>query len=786
MRQLTFHPNGPKSFILAQDGAFSPFQPENDQVWELNLQGTDELPFCLQTTYGLRATLMRIFPSVIIENRRYCNQGKFHSPPTVMCYTPDSLRITCSPIPALNMEMDIFLPQIDILVGSIKITNSIKKRLNLTLELAAVLVPMGEGVPTRPAQKGINQIIVGQTGDLCPILFMTGGPSAVTNPYPALSESIRLNPNQTETWNWALATKSDEETSLNAARKVIASEWKKTSHRHIMRHASQTIDIQTGQPDWDAAFRLSQTITMTHLISEHQGSTFFLRTRLPDQFPHPPSEQTNLDNLTTLEAVHLAEVLLPSRTHLIKRVIENFIHRCDTGSLPSRRNAFDFIEPFPECPILAHLVLGNYQQDGDKRFLSTVFNDLCRLTEAWCRQVDSPSSHPILCWQDPEQLQLNTGLFAFDIWEKSGKGLDIQYVESPALISMLYQEAEAIERIAGILHETTHQSRFNERKELLKERLEETWQDHLNRFGYLDCQSHLNHTWVSLYQGVIQEEQKIDQTFKTPQRLAIHLHAADEHTRVCLLEINGKDAQGVLIKEKYKPLDIHWALNTAHITTENLYAAVDSLTIKGMKSNDYLHIETADYAQGDITCLLPIWSGGASKQCLDAMVESHLDPENARNTFGIPETWHEERELPGSLPLYVNVLWNTLIIRGLLREGYGEEAAALFSTLMSTIMRGLRDFQGFFPYYDSKTGKPVGKRNAIAGLAPIRLFLDIAGIRLFSPDRVAIWGCSPFPSPIKVQWQGLSLRREGVQTQITFPDGTVHQTDSEEPVMITP
>jgi len=786
MHQLAFDPTGPKSFILAQDGAFSSFQPENDQVWELNLQGTDESPFSLRTTYGLRATSMRLFPNIIIENKRYCRHGEFHSPPTVTRYTPDSLQITCNPLSALNVEMDVLLPQTDILVGCVNMTNSSEKRLDLTLELAAVLVPMGEGVPTKPAQKGINQIIIGQTGNLYPVLFMTGSPSAATNPYPALSKSLHIRANHTETLTWVLVTKSSEEKSLEAARTVIAADWKKTSHRHIMKHASQTIEIQTGQPDWDAAFRLSQTIAMTHLVAEDQESAFFLRTRLPDHSPYLPSEQTNLDDLTMLEAAQLSEVLLPSRTHLMKRVIENFIRRYDAGFLPSRKNTSDFIEPFPECPMLAHLVLESYQQDGDKRFLSTLFNELCQLTEAWFQQVDKPIPHPILSWQNAEQLQLNTGLFAFDTWEKTGRGLDIRYAESPALISMLYQEAEAIERIAGILQKAIPQTRFSKRKALLKEKLEETWHNQRSRFGYLDCQSHLNHVCETLYQGAIQEELKLDHTFKSPQRLAIHLHAADEHTRVCLLEISGKDAQGNLITESLKPLDIHWALSTAYITTENLYTSVESLTIKGMKSDDHLHIETADYAQGDITCLLPIWSGCASKQHMDDMVESHLHPKDARNTYGVPETWQEERELPGSLSLYVNVLWNTLIIRGLLREGYREKAMELFSTLMSTIVRGLRDFQGFFPYYDSKTGKPSGKRNAIAGLAPIRLFLDIAGIHLFSPDRVAVWGECPFPWVIEVQWQGLLLQREGTQTHITFPDGTVHQTNSAEPVMITP
>ncbi len=115
-----------------------------------------------------------------------------------------------------------------------------------------------------------------------------------------------------------------------------------------------------------------------------------------------------------------------------------------------------------------------------------------------------------------------------------------------------------------------------------------------------------------------------------------------------------------------------------------------------------------------------------------------------------------------------------------------EESAALYSRLMSTIVGALSDFHGFFPYHNTSIGLPSGTSNVIAGLAPLRLFLDIAGIRLFSPNRVALWRCSPFPWPIEIQWQGLSLRKEGTHSQITFPDSTHFETDSTEAVMITP
>lgn len=284
----------------------------------------------------------------------------------------------------------------------------------------------------------------------------------------------------------------------------------------------------------------------------------------------------------------------------------------------------------------------------------------------------------------------------------------------------------------------------------------------------------------------MQKNLHLDTSFDVPQRLQLHLYTADEHTRVCILRLKGKDENGKPVDENFKPQDIHWALSAAHITSERLYVVIDSISIQGLKPEDRLCIETADFSQGDISCLLPLWAGAVDGPAADAIVHTHLDPHAPGNTYGIPETWEDAQPLPETLPVRVNVLWNTLVIEGLLREGYQEEAATLFTNLMSTIVNGLRDFHGFFPSYENTTCKPAGPRNALSGLAPVDLFLKIAGIRLFSPRRVAVWGACPFPWPVKVRWQGLCLEREGASTRITFPDGSSYETESTDPMMIAP
>ena len=788
MHALSFNRNGPKEFILAVDGAFAAFDLENDQVWSVNLEGTHACPFCLQTTYGLRARSMCLFPEITIEHKPYNDPNIFHTQPEVTQYFPDSLRVETRPIDSIHVRVDIFLPESGVLVGSNCIKNTGNTPIHLTSALAAILVPMGKGNPTRPKRDGGIQIIVGQTGDLWPVLFMTGGPAGTNNPYPALSSHLHLKPGQSHKQTWVLATKHSQSASLNAAREIIATNWMRVSQAHVMKHAAQTIQFHTNQPLWDAAFSLSQTTVMTHLISECSQTErpFILRTRLPDRPPNHTDKRASLDDLTTLELTHLTQALLPTQTKCLAELFENILSRCDeTGFLPSKLSSSAFVQPYREPPLLANLCLCLYEQGQDQTLLTRVFPDLCRITRSWLTPDTDHEEIKSFTWENAQQLQMESGLFNFDTWEETGNGLALQFAESPALLSMLYRESKALSKIAEILGQDSQQKEFSDRANFLQERLGRTWQAQWKRFAYLDRESNLIPENEIYIQGQVQGTLKVKQSFKVPQRLQLHLFSADEHTRVCIIKVKGKNPQGKRISEEYRARDIHWALRRAHLTTQHLFAEVDTLSIKGLKAEDQFLIQTADFTEGDITCLLPIWSGAANKKQVKSMVKAHLNPDKARLTFGIPETWETAHDLPEGLPIRVNVIWNTLIIEGLLREGFVEEAGAIFSKLMGTIVNGLRDFSGLYPFYDSKTGKPTGNRNAIAGLVPMGLFLKIAGIHVFSTTKVAILNHNPFPEKIKIRWQGLHIQREGIHTTISFPDGSTYEGDPDTPILVS-
>ena len=781
-------PSRPKAFILATDGTFTTFHPENDQVWELQMPQNEVYPFCLHTTYGLRARSMCLFPVVSIGNQHFQQASAFLKPPKVAQYLPDSITIQSSPIETCQFIFDAHIPAEDIVVGGVTLNNLGESFLSMTLDLAVILVSMSQGTAAYPDREGINQVISGHTKDLAPVLFMTGGPSAISSPYPALSIPIHLAAGQSRTLTWALATKTSRDESLDAARKVAASPWRERVQQRARFHAARTLQVQTGHPEWDAAFTQAQMEAQRHWVGQPDKSNFpfFLRSRLPDDAPENAIQHERRDDLSLLEALHLKQVLLPARADQFSSILTNFLSRQkEDGSIFSERNAFAFSRPFHECPLLASLTLKLFEIDENVDRLRQSFSSLCRSLDPWLSLGENGSPEGTFAWEDTRQLQMDTGLFNFDIWEESGHGLDIRTAESPGLLSLLQIEASALARIAGLIGDPTAAEKYKVLAASLSQRISQCWEGHLASFIYKDIESGLTPDRELFYPGRIREELTIGKAFLKPQRLQLHLISSDTHTRTCIIRFFGTDPNGSPVEEVIKSHDLRWVLGRAHLTSQRLYQSIQSITFNGLQPEDRFVLETADLAQPDITCLLPLLTDAPTPEMLEQLMANKDSlPENG-SPFGLPETWKARHELPPALTIRNNILWNTLIIEGLLRSKQYDLASSVFSHLMQAVSSGLTHHDGFFPFYNSKDGQPAGNRNALAGLAPLGLLLELAGIRILSPNRIILWEHFSLAHPLKVHWQGLSIYKDSSLAKVIFPDGTDFTGTIEEPIVVS-
>ncbi len=788
MDTVSFNKKSPKAFILTSD-SWSQTSTEEDQVWSLVFNPSDSHPFHLYTTYGLKARAVQVYPKIIFDNHKPHTDQDFIHPPTITQYTPGYLQITYQLKNGLSVTFDTLTPEPSALVGILSLKNQHGKNLDFQLAIVFHLLPLGKGTRSCAERIGTHHLLMGHAGDLHPVLFMSGGPTASFNPLPALALPVQIAPGKSQMINFALAAKQTRGESFKTAKTLTASSWHQVTQKHQMDHAGQTLQIQTGEPDWDAAFHLAQTIPYSHFVQQESdgGSRFVVRKRLPDQPALKPSEVQEKDDLTALELNHMAQVLLPQRADLMEALVINLLNRAHKdGRLYSHRHASPFMKPYEEPPLLAGLCLEIFEITHNQAFLEQTFPTLRQITHTWCFKNSDTKKERSFTWQTPDQCQLYSGHYIFDIWEESGRGLDIHLVESPALLAMLQHETRSLQKIAEILGEPVFVESYAKLEARLEKELLAFWRDEQGIYLYRDIQSQNSPEGEDILNARTGDATIINQHFTTPQRLLCHLRASDERTRVCHLTVTGLDHLSQEVVEVFRPGEIRWIAGRAHLTTIHMFTFLQSIRVKGLAPEDYITLETVDLSQADITCLAPLWSGNLPQAHLDSLLNNLLDWQHPNLNRGIPEVLPVGQEPPEGLQIPVNIIWNSLIIQGLARNGCTEPAAGLFSNLMAPIIEGLRNYDGFYPYFQTKDGKPLGEKNALAGLAPLRLFLEIAGVRVLTPKKVALWGHNPFPWPIEINWQGLSLLRKKSSSRITFPDGTTCDCETTDPVVITP
>lgn len=787
MDRITFDNNSPKAFILAAN-TLPDTDGGQDQVWSLVFNHADSHPFHLYTTYGLKTRQVQFFPLLLRDNQSLLVDKNFLKRPVVTHYAPSTLKISFQLTSNLWVEFSALLPEPSALMGKITFKNCGETSLEFKLALVFQLLPLGKGQRSHPGKFGAHHIISAQAGGLTQVLFMSGGPTGGIAPLPALSLPVHLKPGESRGPSWALTARHTLEESFETARRLIARPWEQLQQTRLMDHARQTLQLKTGHPDWDATFYLAQTIPQTHFIhhNSEDPTPAVVRTRLPDQPPITIKTIEDQDDLTTLELSHLAQALLPQQPDLMASLVMKTLNRLrEDGELLSKRNISPFIQPYREPPMLAGLCLEIFEITHDDAFLKSVFPLLCKATHPWLF-TDSEARIPKpFTWQNLDQCQLHLGLYPFDIWKETGRGLSLEFTESPAVLAMLLREVRSLKKIAERLEDLVSLQRYGKLERTLQEELIGFWNEKEKAFQYRDVQSKGMPEGELLINDHFDKTYTLNRQFKAPQRLICHLTASDERTRLCQVTFSGLDESGQEVVEVFKPSDIRWVIGRSHLTTKSLFLKIKSLNIEGLGSKDQVRLETTGIVHHDITCLAPLWSGGLAGNQLVTLINHLKDGQAPEFSIGIPEVLPRLSDPPKGLENAVSVLWNTLIIQGLARQGRTKFAMEIFSQLMAGIIKGLRDYGGFYSFFRVEDGQPLGKPNVIAGIAPLRLFLEITGIRILSPTRLALWGENPFPWPVEVNWQGLSIYRNKDLTNITFPNGSTNTYESAEPVLIT-
>ena len=788
MREWSLRAGDPLNLTLAADMRLSSPDYVNDHIWELELGSGEPPALSLRTTYGLRARSIRIFPRFTEANNTVVAISEFATAPILReCY-PNFLELTFSPFKGLEVTYEVRVPDSNTVAGRVTIFNRSTERRKPRLEMCAALVPL-DGHAFSHTQMQMVNVLVGQTGGLVPLLFLTGGPFPGPGPQPSLMVDLDLDPGAFRQLTWSQAATAEHQASFNAARLVAAQPWDAESARIKLVNARDTIEIHTSDPEWDAALAFSQNAAFS-LFFPGNGNLphpSFVQAREPDQGYSRKGDGSDYpaswSGQTPLETYYLSSVL-PAVPDLAMGLLRNFLAvQTENGAVDGRPGLGGQRGRYQAMPILASLAWSLYCNSDDDDFLEEVFPKLLNAYWAWFSPKNDRDRDGIPEWRHLLQTGYEENPM-FDIWSPWSQGADITCMHNPALMAMLCREAQSLIQIAKELGREDEVQLVEKQTESLKTALDEAWSPRTALYHYRDRETGESTPGKVLGNLRGSGTIKLKQTFEPPVRLLIEVQAkspATKRPQVIISEYVTKGENEVIQGGQFQ-----WCSSGMVATSQQVHAKIGRVQIKGVDAKDKVIVRRVDYTGEDHSLMLPLWAGVPDKQRAQVMISrTILNAERFDRPYGIPACSSVLDTEADSTCSSVYLPWNQLICEGMLAYGYRQEAARLVAHLMTGIIQNLKQKRAFYQRYHADSGRGLGERNALSGLAPVGLFLQVLGVQVLSATSVRLEGENPFPWPVTVQYKGLKVLRGLYRTEVKFSDGRSVIVDDPAPCIVS-
>jgi hypothetical protein len=791
MREINLTPGTALSLTLAADARFSTTNYVDDQIWELTQNSGEPPAIALQTTYGLRAAKMRLFPRFSEAHESITDPRNFPKPTVIRRLFPNYIEISYAPYDSIEVLSDYWAPASNAVSGRIRITNTSSQNKKISFEWVALLNPSEGGAQITPQEIESVPVLAGATGNIAPVIFITGGASTVNSPYPALVHGLDLPPGKSRQFIWCQAALSNPQDSFSYAREISARNWQAEIAHFELQNSTQ-VEIYTGNEEWDNAFALAQKTAFSLFMGKtsHLEQVSFNTTRQPDDgysFRGDGSDYgPQWSGQTPLDSYYLVKFCLPTAPYLAVGILNNSLNSInENGEIDWKPGLGGQLSNRLATPILASLAWRIYEILEDEEFLVQVFPKLLKFFFSWFSPEHDRDEDGVPEWDHPIQAGFEDHpLFAR--WHQWAQGIDITTSESPSLCAFLYQECQVIIRIARLINKLEPVPDLEAFGERLRSAVEDAWIEQIGGYTYWDRDSHLSNEKVVISEQIGSGITQLNQSFANPQRLVFRIKTKQETTRNSQITIHGLSPSGKHRVEQIPAERLFWFPGWGTATSEQIYSSIEFVDIQGLGADDSVIISSAGFSTQDITTLLPIWARIPSNERAQTLVEKNItNPNRYWRDFGLPACPDNDVHSENDVCQSVFLPWCALIGEGLISYGYREETGELVTRLMNAISESLKSEGCFRQYYNADTGQGFGDSNPLWGLAPLGLFLETLGVQLVSPWKVRLAGKNPFPWPVTVKYRGMTILRGHNKTQVVFPDGQTISTEDPEPCLIS-
>ncbi|MBL8080825.1 MAG: hypothetical protein JNM55_22830 [Anaerolineales bacterium] len=790
MRDWSLTSGDPLHLTLAADARLCKPDYVNDHIWEVELGPSDPTAVSLHTTFGLRARSMRIFLRFTEGSNVITDPNTFVTKPSLRRFHPNFLTLDFVPFDNLQVSTDFWVPESHAIAGRIILTNKTNAVRQLKLEVCALLTPL-DGQSIIPTQQQLVNILAGQTSGIAPVIFMTGGPKHGPGPYPSLLLDLELGPGATRTLAFAEAALDTIPEAFELARKTAARTWEAERTRIEMLQASEELEIQTGDPDWDAALSFSQQAAHALFFNgnEHLPHPSFVHARHIDNGFSRKGDGTDYapswNGQAPIESYYISSIL-QGAPQITKHLILNFLAtQNEDGEVDGKPGLAAQRGRLQAAPLLASLTWKYYQATHDEDFLSEVFPKLTKFFWSWFSSTHDRNRDGVPEWDHLLQTGFDDNP-VFDVWHPWSQGLDISLVHSPSLEAMLYREAQSIAKIAKKLGKPEDETGLiQSQAEKIRESINASWNANKSFYSYRDRETGLVST------GKIIARKKGDGNMRpkfeseTPVRLLIEIQTKNPAAKRPEVEISEYFTKSKGEVETILGHQFQWRTGGLVATSQKIYTRIGRIAVHGLDEKDKINVSIIDTTGEDITLALPMWAQIPEQQKAHALIGRNImTADRFDRPFGLPSLPESPDPEADLVSMSVHFPWNQLIGEGLLAHGFRAEATRLTVHMMNAVIQNLKQNRSFYQRYHAETGAGIGERNAVQGLAPVGLFMQSLGVNILSSTRVKLEGKNLYPWPVTIKYKGLTVVRSMEQTTITFINGESVLVKEEEPCIV--
>jgi len=777
MRDWSLHLGDPLYLSLAADARLC--QPDylNDHIWEVEIGATDPAFISLYTTYGLRARSMRLYLRFTENNVAVTDPNTFAVKPSLRRFHPNFLALDFVPLENLPVTTEFWVPDSHSVAGRITLSNKTNTVRQLKLEVCAALAHL-DGQSIIPTQQQLVNILAGQTSGIAPVVFMTGGPKHGPGPQPSLLLDLELNPGTTRQITFAEAALDTVATSFELARRSAARPWDAERARIEMLDTSQTLEIRTGDPDWDAALAFSQKAAHGLFFSggEQLPHPSFVNarhidngfSRKGDGADYPPS----WNGQSPLETYYISSIL-HGAPETAKKLILNFLStQNEDGEVEGKPGLAAQRSKLIAAPLLASLTWKYYQATQNQAFLAEVYPKLFKFFWAWFSSAPDRNRDGAPEWDHILQTGFDDNPI-FDVWNPWSQGLDISLVHSPSLEAMLYREALSIVNIAKKLGKPDEETMLvTAQAEMLKASLKASWNASQSFYSYRDRETGLVSTGKVIAKRKGDGNMRPKAEFEAGVRLLIEIQTKSPAAKRPEVEISEYFTKSKGEVETILGHQFQWRSGGLVATTQKLFTRVGRVNVTGLDEKDKIIVKLIDTAGEDITLALPLWAEIPEAQQANALIGRNISTaDRFDRPFGLPSLPISPDPEADAVSMSVTFPWNQLIGEGLLAYGFRTEATRLTVHLMNAVIQNLKQNRSFYQRYHAEKGTGIGERNSLQGFAPVGLFMQTLGVTILSSTKVKLEGKNLFPWAVTIKYRGLTVVRGLEQTVVTFSNG---------------